>query len=158
MANFQRSLRALSRLIVSQQSHPQLNRLSALRLLSTGESSDGIVDPPDLTPPIPPYTEKTGESIDLKRARLLYQSRKRGMLENGLLLSTFASKYLDSFSEDQLSSYDKLINQPTNDWEIYYWVTGAKETPQEYKSDVMELLQKFSKNEEKSSRIRQPDL
>lgn len=120
--------------------------------------SDSIVDPPDMTPPIPPYKEKTGETTDLKRARLLYQSRKRGMLENGLLLSTFAGKYLDSFSEDQLSAYDKLINQPTNDWEIYYWVTGAKETPDEFKSDVMDLLQKFSKNEEKSSRISQPDL
>ncbi|KAK3753899.1 hypothetical protein RRG08_006284 [Elysia crispata] len=137
--------------------HTQLGSLSALRVFSS-DANNGIVDPPDMTPPIPPYKEKTGETTDLKRARLLYQSRKRGMLENGLLLSTFAGRYLDSFTEDQLTSYDKLINQPTNDWEIYYWVTGAKETPQEFKSDVMELLQKFSKNEEKSSRISQPDL
>ena len=64
---------------------PQLGSLSALRVFSS-DANNGIVDPPDMTPPIPPYKEKTGETTDLKRARLLYQSRKRGMLENGLLL------------------------------------------------------------------------
>lgn len=38
--------------------------------------------------------------------RLVYQSRKRGMLENGLLLSTFAAKYLNKFDEKQLDEYD----------------------------------------------------
>ncbi|GFR80518.1 succinate dehydrogenase assembly factor 2, mitochondrial [Elysia marginata] len=155
MSSLRLPVRGLVRLFTPQQTQPCRNL--AARVFSS-DSSNGIVDPPDMTPPIPPYQEKTGEATDLKRARLLYQSRKRGMLENGLLLSTFAGKYLDSFTEDQLTAYDKLINQPTNDWEIYYWVTGAKETPQEFQSDVMDLLQKFSKNEEKSSRISQPDL
>jgi len=131
-------------------SHPTL---TLLRL-----QSDNIYDPQDMTPPIPPYVEKTGETTELKRARLLYQSRKRGMLENGLLLSNFAGKYLNSLNEDQLSSYDKLINQPTNDWEIYYWVTGVKEVPEEFQSDVMEMLQQHAKNEEKESRVTQPAL
>jgi len=134
-------------------SHPSL---TLLRLQSSG--SDNIYDPQDMTPPIPPYVEKTGETTELKRARLLYQSRKRGMLENGLLLSNFAGKYLNSLTEDQLSAYDKLINQPTNDWEIYYWVTGVKEVPEEFQSDVMEMLQKHAKNEEKESRVTQPAL
>ena len=46
------------------------------------------------------------------------------MLENGLLLSNFAARYLGEMKEPQLSVYDKLINQPSNDWEIYYWATG----------------------------------
>ena len=37
-------------------------------------------------PWIPPFIENFNEPIDEKRSRLLYQSRKRGMLENGLLL------------------------------------------------------------------------
>ena len=56
--------------------------------------------------------------------RLLYQSRKRGMLENDLLLSGFASKFLNTMDEPHLSDYDRLINLPSNDWEIYYWATG----------------------------------
>uniref|UniRef100_A0A2R8PNG5 Succinate dehydrogenase complex assembly factor 2 n=1 Tax=Callithrix jacchus TaxID=9483 RepID=A0A2R8PNG5_CALJA len=36
--------------------------------------------------PLPPWQERTDESIEIKRARLLYESRKRGMLENCILL------------------------------------------------------------------------
>ncbi|CAJ0762349.1 3590_t:CDS:1, partial [Entrophospora sp. SA101] len=35
-------------------------------------------------------TTPHNEHIDKKRARLIYQSRKRGILETDLLLSTFA--------------------------------------------------------------------
>lgn len=109
-------------------------------------------------PPIPPYQKREGESTDVKRARLLYQSRKRGMLENGLLLSTFADRFLNNLSNELLDQYDTLINEPTNDWDIYYWMTGAKETPKVYENQVMELLKKHARNENMESRIRQPDL
>lgn len=36
--------------------------------------------------PLPPWEERLGEPIDIKRRRLLYESRKRGMLENCILL------------------------------------------------------------------------
>ncbi|KAH9518849.1 hypothetical protein Btru_006395 [Bulinus truncatus] len=123
-----------------------------------GPGNEKILTPDDLTPPIPPYKLRHGEAVELKRARLLYQSRKRGMLENGLLLSTFARQHLNSLSEEQLSSYDKLINEPSNDWDIYYWITGVKETPAEYNTDVMDLLKHHAKNDAKESRIKQPDL
>lgn len=35
---------------------------------------------------LPPWEEKLGEPLDIKRRRLLYESRKRGMLENCILL------------------------------------------------------------------------
>ncbi|XP_015189153.1 PREDICTED: succinate dehydrogenase assembly factor 2, mitochondrial-like [Polistes dominula] len=107
---------------------------------------------------IPPYVEREGENIDLKKARLIYQSRKRGMLENGLLLSTFAKKYLDNFNDSQLKLYDRLINLPSNDWDIFYWATGAKPTPPEFDNEIMDLLKKHIKNEDKRARIMQPDL
>ncbi|XP_014602326.1 PREDICTED: succinate dehydrogenase assembly factor 2, mitochondrial-like [Polistes canadensis] len=107
---------------------------------------------------IPPYVERKGENIDLKKARLIYQSRKRGMLENGLLLSTFAKKYLDNFNDSQLKLYDRLINLPSNDWDIFYWATGAKPTPPEFDNEIMDLLKKHIKNEDKQARIMQPDL
>ena len=109
-------------------------------------------------PPIPPFIENFNESITDKRARLLYQSRKRGMLENGLLLGSFADKYLDGFNPEQLSLYDRLINLPSNDWEIFYWATGARETPEEFENEVMNLLKDHAKNKDRESRIRLPDL
>ena len=80
------------------------------------------------------------------------------MLENGLLLSTFAEKYLNNFDDNSLELYDKLINQPSNDWDLYYWMIGNKPTPEEYDNEVMNLMKEHAKNEERNERLRQPDL
>ncbi|KAK4224875.1 putative early meiotic induction protein 5, mitochondrial precursor [Podospora fimiseda] len=64
---------------------------------------------------------RTGESPEVMRARLLYQSRKRGTLESDLLLSTFASAHLSQMTPTQLKEYDLFLDE--NDWDIYYWAT-----------------------------------
>lgn len=90
--------------------------------------------------------------------RLVYQSRKRGMLENGLLLSTFAAKYLNTMSETHLQQYDRLINLPSNDWDIFYWATGVKPTPAEFETEVMGLLKDHVSNKNREVRLTQPAL
>jgi len=110
------------------------------------------------TEKLPTWTQPTNESIDIKRRRLLYQSRKRGMLENDLLLSNFASTYLSKMNANDLDLYDKLINTPSNDWDIYYMAIGKIDTPEEYQHHIMDLLKQYVKNEQKQKRIRQPDL
>lgn len=80
------------------------------------------------------------------------------MLENGLLLSTFAAKYLKTFDEQQAREYDRLINLPSNDWDIFYWATGVKPTPEEFNTEIMKLFKEFIKNNDREMRIRQPDL
>ena len=117
-----------------------------------------MVDMPDKSLPIPKYQMKQNETTEVKRARLLYQSRKRGMLENGLILSTFASEYLYKMDENQLDLYDNLINQVSNDWDIYYYATNIKEIPTEYDNEIMDMLKKHVKNENKEERFKQPDL
>jgi succinate dehydrogenase assembly factor 2 len=117
-----------------------------------------MVDMPDRSMEIPKYKPKENEKPEIKKARLLYQSRKRGMLENGLLLSTFAARFLDQFNEKQLDLYDNLINQPTNDWDIYYYATNVKPTPAEYDNEIMNMLKQHASNKKKEQRIRQPDL
>ncbi|GAB7351549.1 hypothetical protein MBLNU459_g2180t1 [Dothideomycetes sp. NU459] len=64
---------------------------------------------------------RTGEDANTTRARLLYQSRKRGTLESDLLLSTFADANLGNMTPKQLQQYDLFLDE--NDWDIYYWVT-----------------------------------
>jgi len=117
-----------------------------------------MVDIPDKSLPIPQYKAKANETIELQKARLIYQSRKRGMLENGLLLSTFAARYLKDMNEKQVKLYDDLINQPTNDWDIFYWATNVKPTPEEYNNEIMDLLKKHVSNEKREQRLRQPGL
>ncbi|XP_003384506.1 PREDICTED: succinate dehydrogenase assembly factor 2, mitochondrial-like [Amphimedon queenslandica] len=92
----------------------------------------------------PKYTPRTGEDETVKRKRLLYQSRKRGMTENGILLSTFAERYLNKFTSQQLEEYDKLINEPSNDWDIYQWITKKEIPPLEYQTPTLSLLQEHT--------------
>ncbi|CAH8528927.1 unnamed protein product [Heterobilharzia americana] len=100
----------------------------------------------------------TKETNDVLRARLLYQSRKRGNLENGILLSTFAAEYLHKMTPEQLNAYDDLINLPDNEWDIYYWITKAKEAPEYFQTDVLQLLQEHCKNKNNELRNQQPNL
>ena len=72
--------------------------------------------------------------------------------------STFADQYLNDMDEATLVQYDKVINRPSNDWELYYWITEAKPTPQEYEGPVMDMLKVHAKNRNMDVRIRQPDL
>src|ERR1700722_5898837 len=48
------------------------------------------------------------EDVTLLRARLTYQSRKRGILETDLLLSTFARDHLPSMAEPELRDCDQV--------------------------------------------------
>ena len=57
-------------------------RLSYCRRWLSDERGDEVKQ--DIT--IPKYRARDNETTEVLRARLLYQSRKRGMLENGLLL------------------------------------------------------------------------
>ena len=80
------------------------------------------------------------------------------MSENDLLLSHFAWKYLNTFDRKQLEEFDNLINRPSNDWDIYYWMMGKVITPEEYDTPVMNMLKAYIKNEQKEARYRQPPL
>ena len=62
---------------------------------------------------IPARIDRSYETPDVTRARLVYQSRKRGILETDLVLSTFADKYLPTMSLEELKEYDKVI-EPHN--------------------------------------------
>lgn len=90
--------------------------------------------------------------------RLTYQSRHRGTLEADLLLSNFAAKHLTQLSDTQLETYNTLLDE--NDWDIYYYVTGRKETPKHLETDVMQMLKKSLKEarERKGGVGRMPEL
>ncbi len=102
---------------------------------------------------------RKNESVETKRRRLLYQSRKRGILETDLLLSRFADRYLIKMTEAELNEYDKLLDEM--DWDIYYWATkNYKITPlpDRWKhSKVLGMLQESSNNGDKVI-LRMPEL
>jgi succinate dehydrogenase assembly factor 2 len=71
-------------------------------------SHEAVSRPSVKETPLPPRIERRNESIETLRARLVYQSRKRGMLEGDLLLSTFASENLSSMTHEELLEYDRV--------------------------------------------------
>jgi len=110
---------------------------------------------PENTPPPKPLP-RPGEPIETTRARLVYQSRKRGTLESDLLLSTFALEHLGAMDAEELSEFDKLMDEP--DWDIYYWATGKRTPPGRWTgSRLLEKLKVHARNEGKVVR-RMPDL
>ena len=75
-------------------------------LPNTPEHEIKTRSPPNLPPPSP--IPRPNETVEKMRARLVYQSRKRGTLESDLLLSTFAQQELPNMSEAELKEYDKV--------------------------------------------------
>ncbi|THH11427.1 hypothetical protein EW145_g651 [Phellinidium pouzarii] len=106
--------------------------------------------------PAPTPLPRPNESLWKMRARLVYQSRKRGTLETDLLLSTFAQENLESMQEEELREYDKLLDEP--DWDIYYWSTEKRPPPERWEnSPILQKLRQHARNEGKVIR-RMPDL
>lgn len=129
---------------------------SARALLNYGKPQNPAYN--ELASRIEPL-RRTGESIEVKRARLTYQSRKRGILESDLLLSRFAKKHLHTFDMDQLDEYDSLLDEA--DWDIYYWATGNYDVtplPEKWKnSKIMKQLQEDAQSN-LGEILRMPDL
>ncbi|KAJ3395517.1 succinate dehydrogenase assembly factor 2 [Lobulomyces angularis] len=105
---------------------------------------------------IPTPVRPANEPIEQKRARLTWMSRKRGILETDLLLSTFSKKYLKELSSNDLNDYDQFLNE--NDWDIYYWATESRPIPEQWKNcNVVKKLIEHSKNKNKTI-LRMPEL
>ena len=103
-------------------------------------------------------TNASNEEPEVMRARLLYQSRKRGIRENDLLLSSFANLHLASMTVDQLKQYDNILNAVDNEWDLYKYMVGSEETPQFLDSEVMSLLKTFASNPDRQQRLFMPEL
>ncbi|RKP19187.1 DUF339-domain-containing protein [Rozella allomycis CSF55] len=69
-------------------------------------------------------------TFEKRMSRLVYQSRKRGILENCLMLGQFAERNLKEMSNDDIVEYERLLEE--NDWDIYYWIVGERKVPNEF--------------------------
>jgi succinate dehydrogenase assembly factor 2 len=94
--------------------------------------------------------------IEYKRAKLLYQSRKRGILENDLLFGAFAANFLPTMSENELMEYDTLLQQE-NEWELFGWVTGSCTPPEHLTSSVvLKKMQQFIRDHQRKKNVAEP--
>ncbi|CAJ0591034.1 unnamed protein product [Cylicocyclus nassatus] len=97
----------------------------------------------------PATSSAAAEDLDLLRARLLYQSKKRGILENDLLIGVFGERYLPKMNLEELQSYDKLINGDIMEWDLFYYISGKKDPPAEVaNASAFILLKNFVQQRE----------
>ncbi|MBT5264103.1 MAG: succinate dehydrogenase assembly factor 2 [Rhodospirillaceae bacterium] len=80
-------------------------------------------------------------ALDDRRKRLLYRSSYTGTKETDLLLGTFARRHLATLNDAQLDAYEALLEIP--DPRLYKWATGQEAAPEEYESDVLDMLKDF---------------
>lgn len=148
-------------------SKPMMQLPTALRTLVTSTAArSGPTDPNVIVHEehvviLRPMPERAEETTDIERlrSRLLYQSRKRGIKENDLLMGTFAHNHLQDFNRKELEEYDTILNNHDNEWDMYYWMSGLEPIPDYLKdSDVMKKLVEFSANKNKELRIELPAL
>lgn len=86
-------------------------------------------------------TTRTGEGLDPRRRRALYRSWRRGTREMDLLMGRFADAEIDRFSEDEMAVFEALIEVPDRD--LFAWISGTAETPENYDTDVFRRLTAF---------------
>ena len=75
--------------------------------------------------------------LDSRRKRLIFRADHRGTKEMDLLLGTFAKKYVPEFSEQELDEFEELLTH--NDPDLYNWITGKEEAPDELSSCLVFL-------------------
>ena len=67
------------------------------------------------------------ETRETRIKRLRMRSWRRGIKEMDLILGGFADAELAGLDGATLDDYERLLEE--NDWDLYYWVTGAQEAP-----------------------------
>ena len=84
------------------------------------------------------------EATTLRRKRLAFRSRYRGVLESDLLFEQFAATHLAGLSETQLDRYEALLDE--SDADLLAWVAGRRPVPARHDNDVFDLLRKLELN------------
>jgi len=108
---------------------------------------------------ISPPRHRKEETIEQLKARLLYQSRKRGIKEMDLIFSNYCATHLSIMSGAQLLELDTILNQHDNEWDMYNWLVGRAPIPDYLQgSQVFKDMQDFTRNRGKELRTQMPEL
>jgi len=81
------------------------------------------------------------ETREIRIKRLSMRSWRRGTREMDLILGGFADTGLAGLNDSAMDDYEALIDE--NDWDLYYWVTGAREVPDVHRA-MIDLLRQRS--------------
>jgi len=84
---------------------------------------------------------RSTDGLDPRRKRILFCAWHRGTREMDLLMGSFTDAEIRTMSEDDLCVFELLIEAPDRD--IYAWITGKSETPENYDTPLFRRLKVF---------------
>ena len=93
---------------------------------------------------VPPDQTTENSADETRRKRMRFRCWHRGIKETDLLLGRFADACIFELSEDRLGELEALMEAP--DWDIYAWVSRGKDTPPEFDTPLMQMLQDFTRD------------
>jgi len=82
------------------------------------------------------------ETLDRKRKRLLFHCTHMGMKENDVMFGDFAEAHLADLSDAEIEELEALLKN--NDMDLFKWVMGQAEVPNEWDTPLMKRLQEFN--------------
>jgi antitoxin CptB len=82
------------------------------------------------------------ETRDIRIKRLSMRSWRRGTREMDLILGGFADTGLAGLDDAAMDAYEAMLEE--NDWDLYYWITGARRVPDAHRA-MIELLRRHSR-------------
>lgn len=83
------------------------------------------------------------DSLDPKRRKLYFRSGHRGTKEMDILLTRFASQYLRTLTDDQVTLYEVFLEE--SDTDIYDWLTDKAPLPEAYRASFQFLFKDIVK-------------
>lgn len=84
------------------------------------------------------------ESLEVRRKRIAFRCRQRGMLETSLLLRQFAVQELPTLDEMGLDRFEKILD--ANDNELLDWIVGRQKPPSEIDPAILDLIKNTRKS------------
>ncbi len=81
------------------------------------------------------------ENREIRLKRLRFRSHHMGTAENDALFGGFADAHLTALSDDQLDRFEALLAE--NDGDLYDWISGLKEPPENHGTDVFRMILDF---------------
>ena len=75
-------------------------------------------------------TQITSHGLSARKKKILFRAWHRGMREMDLLFGQFADANIADLSEDQLDTFETLLDLPDRD--VLAWLTGEKSAPIEH--------------------------
>jgi antitoxin CptB len=79
--------------------------------------------------------------LDERRKRLRFRAWRRGFREIDLILGGFADARLADLSEDDLLTFEGLLEAPDQD--VYDWVVGRTPPPQAHDTALLRAIRNF---------------